>query len=165
MNRVALPSDQRVPPAAVESLCSRALLLEQGRPLAIGRTREVLDAYLSLVTTARAQDLALTRNRQGNGKLRFTSLGFYAGDDAGPGDVVRCGQDLEFVVGYSAKQNLKNVSMSIGVYTLSGQVLFVLGNGITGGAWEIVPQEGHMSCLVRRLPLAPGRQSSQRPLT
>lgn len=143
--------------AAVESLCSRALLLEQGKTLAIGRTREVLDAYLGLVATAGAQDLALRKDRQGDGKLRFTSLGFHAGDDVGPGDVVRCGEDLEFVVGYRATQNLRNVSMSIVVYTLSGQVLFVLGNEMTGTAWETAPPEGYMSCQVRRLPLTPGQ--------
>lgn len=143
--------------AAVESLCTRALLLEHGKCVAIGRTRDVLDAYLSLVVTAGAQDLALRKDRQGNGKLRLTSLGLRTGDDAEPGDVVRCGEDLEFVVGYRATQSLKNVSMAIGVYTLSGQVLFVLGSEMTGSAWENVPREGHVSCLVRRLPLAPGQ--------
>lgn len=143
--------------AAVESLCSRALLLEYGESIAIGRTRDVLDAYLALVATAGGQDLALRRDRQGNGKLRFTSLGFHAGDDAAPGDVVRCGEDLEFVLGYGATQNLKDVSISIGVYTLSGQVLFVLGNEMAGSAWKTAPREGYASCLVRRLSLSPGQ--------
>ncbi len=143
--------------AAVESLCSRGLLLEGGRPLAMGRTTDVLDAYFALVGTGGVQDLALREDRQGNGKLRFTSLGFRAGHNAGTGDVVQCGADLELVVGYRAAPNLKNVSMSIGVNALSGQVLFVLGNEMTGTAWETAPQAGCMSCQVRRLPLAPGQ--------
>jgi len=143
--------------AAVESLCSRALLLEHGESIAIGETREVLDAYLSLVTATGAQDLALRKDRQGNGKLRFMSLGVHAGDDNGPGDVVRCGEDLAFAVGYRATQNLKTVSIAIGVYTTSGQLLFLLENEMAGSAWETAPEKGRVSCLVRRLPLAPGQ--------
>jgi lipopolysaccharide transport system ATP-binding protein len=143
--------------AAVESLCSRAMLLEHGMALASGPTGDVVDTYLSLVASAGAEDLGLRKDRSGSGKLRFTGLGFHAGKDAGPTDVVRCGEDLEFVVDYRAAQNLKNVSMSIVVYTLSGQVLFCLGNEMAGNAWETAPQQGRMSCLVRRLPLAPGQ--------
>jgi lipopolysaccharide transport system ATP-binding protein len=143
--------------AAVENLCSRALLLEHGKCIAIGRTQDVLDAYLSLITATGGEDLALREDRQGNGKLRFTTLEFRAGGGARRTDVVRCSDDLEFVVGYKATQNLSNVSMSIVVYTLSGQVLICLGNEMTGSAWATAPREGRMSCLVRRLALAPGQ--------
>jgi lipopolysaccharide transport system ATP-binding protein len=145
--------------AAVENMCSRALLLDRGKAIAAGPTRDVLDEYLSIVTTTGAEDLAQREDRQGNGKLRFNSLGFHTGDDARPSDIVRCNDDLKFVVGYSAKENLTNVSLSIVVYTLTGQVLFCLGNEMTSSAWESVPREGQMFCLVRRLPLAPGQYS------
>jgi len=143
--------------AAIENLCSRALLLEHGKSIASGPTRDVLDDYLALVATTGGEDLALRDDRQGNGKLRFTTLAFRAGEDLRPTDVVRSSEDLEFVVGYEATQDLSNVSMAIVVYTLSGQVLICLGNEMTGSAWTTAPREGHMSCLVRRLPLAPGQ--------
>ncbi|MGD0272572.1 MAG: ABC transporter ATP-binding protein [Gaiellaceae bacterium] len=143
--------------AAVEGLCSHAMLLDHGRSVASGPTRDVIDDYLALVATTGGEDLGLREDRQGNGKLRFTTLAFRAGDDLRPTDVVRSSEDLEFVVGYEATQDLSNVSMSIVVYTLSGQVLICLGNEMTGSAWTTAPREGYMSCLVRRLPLAPGQ--------
>jgi lipopolysaccharide transport system ATP-binding protein len=143
--------------AAVEGLCSHAVLLEGGRSIASGPTRDVLDAYLSIVTTTGAQDLALRKDREGNGKLRFTTLEYRVGDDARAADVVRSSEDVEFVVSYEAARDLSNVSLAIVVYTLSGQVLICLGNEMTGSAWETAPREGRMSCLVRRLPLAPGQ--------
>jgi len=143
--------------AAIESLCSRALLLEHGKSVAIGQTEDVLDSYFSLVATSGGQDLALRDDRQGNGKLRFTSLEFRTGGETGSKDLMQCGQDLEFVVSYRAVGDPKNVSLSIGVYTPSGQVLFVLGNEMAGSTWGTVPPRGNLSCVVRRIPLAPGQ--------
>ena len=142
--------------ASIQSLCTRVLLLERGEVFTEGATREVLDAYLDLVSTSSVQDLALRDDRQGNGTLRCTSVEFRAGPDSSPTSHVLSGDDLEIAVKYTCTEDLHNVSMSIGVYAASGEPICLLKNDLSGSEWETLPRQGTMRCRVGRLPIGPG---------
>jgi lipopolysaccharide transport system ATP-binding protein len=143
--------------AMIQGLCSTAVLLERGSVHATGVTRDVLDTYLSLVSTNAAQDLASRDDRQGNGTLRCTSIEFRGGPELNAMSHVRCGDDLEIAVGYACTVDLHNVSLSIGLYSSSGEPLCLLKNDLSGDEWETLPRQGTISCRVARLPLGPGQ--------
>jgi len=143
--------------AVIESLCSRAMLLEQGRLLHIGETAAVVEEYLSLVSTVASQDLAQRTDRQGNGRLRFTRVGFRPDDSGQLSDMAQCGRDLEFVADFTSDGDLTNVNASVAVYAPSGQCLIVLDSDMAWMMLDPVPKQGRFSCRIRRLPLAPGQ--------
>src|SRR2546430_2029718 len=62
--------------AAVESLCSTAYLLENGKLVASGTTKTVVDAYLSSIPALCKTPLEHRTDREGDGRLRFTSIEF-----------------------------------------------------------------------------------------
>jgi lipopolysaccharide transport system ATP-binding protein len=142
--------------AAIESLCTRAVFLKSGRMLTAGKTADVVREYLASVSEVVSQNLAERTDRQGNGRLRFTSLGFRSGESGHYVDTAQCGQDLEFVVGFSGDKPLANATVSIVVYALSGQCLIDLESDMAGFRLGPIPKQGYISCRIKRLPLAPG---------
>ena len=143
--------------AAIESLCSRAMLLEKGRLHHIGETAEVVEEYLSLVSTVASRDLADRSDRQGDGRLRFERIGFRSNDGEQYSDMAQCGRDLEFRADFTSDGDLRNVNASMAVYAPSGQCLIVLDSDMAGFKIDPVPTQGSLSCRIPRLPLAPGQ--------
>jgi lipopolysaccharide transport system ATP-binding protein len=145
--------------AAVEGLCNSAYLLDQGRLVTSGETHQVVEAYLSALSISSSQPLGQREDRQGNGRLRLTDITFRSANGA-VSQVVQCGQDMEFVLAYEGDRGpLRNVSLSIGVYTMGGQCMLILNNEMVGVDFEILPSSGLVSCLVERFPLSPGQYS------
>ncbi|MGA9762559.1 MAG: ABC transporter ATP-binding protein [Gaiellaceae bacterium] len=143
--------------ASIESLCTRAMFLEHGRLVTIGETGEVIERYLSIASTAASQSLAERSDRQGDGRLRFTSLGLRSGRRGQYSDVAQCGQDLEFTANFTRNADLRNVTASFVVYTASGQCLIVLESDMSGFTLDPLPKQGSISCRIKQLPLAPGQ--------
>jgi lipopolysaccharide transport system ATP-binding protein len=143
--------------ASIESLCTRAMFLERGRLAAIGPTTEIIEKYLSIASTAASQSLAERTDRQGDGRLRFTSVGLRSGERGHYSDVAQCGQDLEFIANFTRNSDLRNVTASMVVYTASGQCLIVLENDMSGFSLDPLPKQGSISCRIKQLPLAPGQ--------
>jgi homopolymeric O-antigen transport system ATP-binding protein len=145
--------------AAVESLCSTAYLLENGKLVASGATKTVIDAYLSSIPTLCNTSLEHRTDRQGDGRLRFTSIEFRSDEDV-PTAVAQTGQTLLISVAYtSTSDTVKNVGMSIDIFTQNGQCMLMLNNEMVGADFESVPGVGRFSCRVERFPLSPGQYS------
>lgn len=141
--------------AAVEGICRNAFLLDKGRLVRAGSAREVVDAYLASIPASAGAPLDQRRDRQGNGKIRFTAVSFQSGGIVS--DAVQCGNDVQIVLAYRGGAGpLPNANVSIGIYTLGGQCMLVLNNEMAGAGFETVPPEGQISCRVRHFPLAPG---------
>ena len=145
--------------AAIESLCTLAYRLDGGRLVQSGKTREVVDGYLSSMPTVDNASIRLRKDRQGTGKLRFTDMDV-AGADGSPASVIRCGHDVEFSVGYTSDgADLKNVNMAIDIFALSGQCMLSLNNEMVGVEFGAAPSSGRLCCRIECFPLAPGQYS------
>lgn len=74
-----------------------------------------------------------------------------------PGDVAQCGQDVEFSAGYTGENGgLRNVAMSIEIFTRSGQCMLMLNSETAGRDFRWISRVGRFACRVRRFRLAPG---------
>jgi lipopolysaccharide transport system ATP-binding protein len=99
--------------AAVESLCSKCLLLEQGRIAGFGPTAEITRQY-----TAGQQMRALA------GRMSAPELDLavtFAGGPAGADATFAAGEPAEFVLTVEPKRRLANADFTVVVYTLLGQ--------------------------------------------
>src|SRR5882724_7734841 len=143
--------------AAVESLCSTAYLLENGRLVASGTTKTVVDGYLYSIPALCNTSLEHRTDREGNGRLRFTDIEFRSDEDV-PTEVVQTGKTLLISVAYaSTNETVKNVEMSIDIFAPNGQCMLILNNAMVGADFESVPGVGRFYCRVERFPLSPGQ--------
>lgn len=143
--------------AAVENLCTKAYLLQDGQLATSGPTSEVIDTYLeSLQLNTFTGTLAQRTDRQGSGRLRLTNVRYRS---AGVDNVesVQSGRDVDIIVDYEAEEPLRDVQLSIGVRTINEQTLIVLNNQMAGQSFDRIAQCGSFVCSLDKFPLAPGR--------
>jgi lipopolysaccharide transport system ATP-binding protein len=144
--------------AAIRNLCSRCILLESGRISIAGHTDRVIEAYLCNNERHDTEDLALRKDRKGNGIVRFKSVSFRRLDGI-PTSTFLSGENCEISLEYNRQQELPDsarILVGIGVYGTYGDCLFLCSNELTNeisGAW---PVTGDVTCRIPRLPLAAG---------
>jgi homopolymeric O-antigen transport system ATP-binding protein len=142
--------------AAIESLCRVAYMFEHGKIVKYGETAEVIEAYVSSGAMLSRTPLSRRADRRGTGRVRFTH--FELRSDNNPIDAIQSGKDVEFVVEYTTDGGaLKNVEVSIDLFTQAGQCMLIMNNRMVGSDFECVPEAGRISCKVKSFPLAPGR--------
>jgi lipopolysaccharide transport system ATP-binding protein len=68
---------------ALESLCSKSILLQQGQVMAIGKSPEIISLYLNKLRVGSADNSGVihTGGRSGSGKIKYISARFEGGED------------------------------------------------------------------------------------
>jgi len=146
--------------AAIENLCSKAILLNNGCITNIGDTRSVIQTYLktSLPPESSFFNLENLTERKGTGQIRFTY--FYIEDSQGNRlPAIKTGQDVVFVFGFKCVDNvqLRNIDFRFSIYTLTGERLTDIWGSYLNQVFKTVPIEGEARCIVSRFPLASGQ--------
>jgi len=143
--------------AAVESLCTTALLFEHGRLVQRGETKEVVETYLSSIPLLCSKSLLRRTDRKGKGLLKFTDIQFLSGDGA-PIEAIQSGEDLQISVSYISKNSdLNNIYMAIDIFEQTGQCMLSLCNVMVGTEFDSLPPNGRLCCRIERFPLSPGQ--------
>jgi lipopolysaccharide transport system ATP-binding protein len=144
--------------AAVSSLCSRAVLLENGQSVAQGGVNDVIQRYLTRDTAAGRVSLVEREDRQGTGDLLFTSLAFRASDGTLL-DQVPAGADIEVVVGYEMRPDAiaRRAIFKLGLRDLFQRPLATCLSRTSHTEPLALPARGRIVCRIPRLPLVPGR--------
>jgi len=145
--------------AAVQSLCSRCLVLEAGEMSFDGAAEPAVQRYLrGDRTRAVVQSLASADGRQGTGGVRFTS--FWVEDEAGyPTSSVSNGKPCTFVMAYEAPdppRSAEELACTINVRNVFGVRVFYHHNLLTGQYFHRLAGEGQLRFHVPRLPLSAG---------
>jgi len=150
---------------SVIRLCSRAIWLEDGRALADGPAREVVQAYLDRVNEidrarltrakARSGDGDVT-DRTGSGEIRVTDVEFLNGQGR-PAQVFRTGDPLVVRIHYWADEPVERPVFGLGLYR--DDDLHVTGpNTKTGGLTiPVADGRGSVDYSIAELPLMAGR--------
>jgi lipopolysaccharide transport system ATP-binding protein len=146
--------------AAVRKLCSRGLLLEDGRVKFHGNVDETIQVYLDNVDRTdegKRVTLADRRDRSGSGRIRVVSV--EARSLEGEGSKIKTGSAAEFIVGYRASENcpVTRLHVSISVADSQGANLFVCTTGMYYCDFRNVAPSGQVVCRIKYLPLIPGR--------
>jgi lipopolysaccharide transport system ATP-binding protein len=103
-------------PAAVKSLCSRAILLGNGQVLADGSPDDVLELYNALIAERETQALAEPAieefdGRSGNGRARVLSVRLET--TQGPVQTLRVGEPASLCIEYQANEFLPDLVAGI----------------------------------------------------
>jgi lipopolysaccharide transport system ATP-binding protein len=145
----------------VQSLCTRAIVLKQGRIGFDGKPQQATTEYLASVDQMQSQPLELRSNRVGGEVFRFVDVEFLHPDTMKPSDILISGQPVVIRIHYVNKtmQILKDVSCSISFFTPGGVYLCGCRARAVGATFDVHPSNGYTECFVPRWPLSAGRYS------
>jgi lipopolysaccharide transport system ATP-binding protein len=146
--------------AAVENLCSRALWIDNGQLRLDGEAKEVIAAYMATNAAAAklSADLAVSRNRRGNGEARFTKLEFL-GTDGEPLKFLSSGDSLILRLHYRSETQISRPDFEVGVFTDLGTLVTKFSTWIDLQIPSLEPGDGYLDLAVPCLTLLPGRYS------
>jgi lipopolysaccharide transport system ATP-binding protein len=138
---------------ALESLAHRCLLLEQGRLLADGAPREVLDTYLRRVESHASRPLD-ERERRGNGAAQLVEVRLLeSGDERLQ---IACGSPLTLELTYDVLRPIRRAAIHVTIYELRGREITLLDSHAMSGRLETFePGRVQILCHLDRLPLQP----------
>lgn len=145
--------------AAVQALCQRALLLEQGALVEQGDPGEVIAAYLRRSRTLASQELSTRSDRNGTGKLRFTGVRF-SDPDGETSDGLQTGRPgtIELHIENRIGEELRGIEINLGISDEVGTRVCLLGTGVSSRESQAVPSSGGICRFeLPKVPLVAGR--------
>jgi lipopolysaccharide transport system ATP-binding protein len=139
----------------VESLCTRAILLQSGRIAADGPSREVVARYLSQAPTTTTA-LSERVDRLGDGRLRFHRIELLSAEGPRTGSALRLRLHYRLAPGAAP---LRNVSFAVNVNHLGGGYILAFFSEETQENFDRIERDGFVDCAVPYLPLCGGSYS------
>ncbi|HET7535897.1 MAG TPA: ABC transporter ATP-binding protein [Candidatus Didemnitutus sp.] len=142
--------------AAIEKLCSRAILLESGRSVADGAVRDTLARYQSTVVESASRDLTNRSDRRGSGQVKFTRIQLLD-EHLVEQDVFLSGQTVRIRLHYKSESPgpLNNCRISVSFHGW-GKVYFIASTELCIDTALSLPAEGFIDCIVEKMPLSLG---------
>lgn len=112
---------------AVEGLCGRCLLMESGQIAYRGSVEEAVSRYRQAsLRQAQGGNLRQRSDRDGNGRVRFTSIRFNQGGE------VLTGEPLTLEIALEATEDIPNLQIAIKFSRNYREVMMTLDNRIQG---------------------------------
>jgi len=142
--------------AAIQNLCTRGIVLQDGAVHFQGNHMEAITHYLSTVEDA-GRSLAERADREGRGGLRIVQVGYRSAEGRSVG-IANAGQDLEIVLSYACDPGVtvSNARVQITVATQFEVPVFSHFNTLSGENFAELAGSGRLVCRIPSLPLPPG---------
>jgi len=142
--------------AAIDSLCSRSLVLKNGALVFDGPAREAIEKHLDPLNPTIADRLFEYEKRDGDGRARFTSLRF---EDSGGNSVqsLQMGEDLFIKLGFRCSEIIQDPRFSVILKDQLGHRLIAARTHISFGKLPQSKSGGIVVCKIPIIPLLPGR--------
>jgi lipopolysaccharide transport system ATP-binding protein len=141
--------------SAIQALCKKTILLDQGKLIAYGETRDVINKYLSRVEKNIA--LSARQDRKGTGKVHFT--GFHLESSGKRVNHLTTGEDAVFCFEFETKSKkpVQNVSFASAIMLENDTSLTLNWSKATGQDFLEIPAKGVVRCkIAQKFPLIPG---------
>ena len=142
----------------VESLCSRCILLQDGRITQDGPTRTVIDDYFSSLQTDDGTSLRDRRDRKGRGRFRFVDT--WVEDEQGNRvQTVSSGRQVKFVIDYEMSSPIdSDLIVGLSIFRLDNMYVTDLNIEETGQKLDLSDHKaGRLECIVPKMPINGGR--------
>jgi lipopolysaccharide transport system ATP-binding protein len=146
--------------AAIQNLCQRVVWLNQGQLIIDNQTQIVINDYLKTATNFSKISLADRKDRQGDGKVRFTSVQFE--NEKGTVHSFYSGQKAKIILFFenNTNQNLKNFNIALGIDNQMGERITHLSTEIRGTNLDNVNYDvNYVTIELDKLPFTAGRYS------
>jgi lipopolysaccharide transport system ATP-binding protein len=142
--------------AAIQSLCSRAVLLNSGRVTCVGPVRDVVKNYFSEGEELNSIPLNQRLDRAGDGSARLVSIRVESAD---AGSVIHSTSRLKVTLDYESDKQLQHPIFLVSVNDPAGSGIFLLNSEGANGLPDILPAHGSITCVTDPINVTPGRCS------
>jgi lipopolysaccharide transport system ATP-binding protein len=142
--------------ALIESLCKRAILLDQGRVSSSGPTTEVIADYLSNAKLCESEELSNLPRKRARSTAWFSSVQILNRDGESARDF-RAGDELTVKLGIEASQPILQPWIGIRLRTPSDQLICHIANREAGYQLSALSGSNKIQCQLTGLNLLPGR--------
>jgi lipopolysaccharide transport system ATP-binding protein len=146
--------------AAIQNLCQRVVWLNQGQLIIDNQTQIVINDYLNTATNLSSISLADRKDRQGDGKVKFTCVHFE--NEEGIVHSFYSGQKAKIILFFenNTNQNLKNFNIALGIDNQMGERITHLSTEIRGTNLDNVNYDvNYVTIELDKLPFTAGRYS------
>jgi lipopolysaccharide transport system ATP-binding protein len=141
--------------AAVQALCSRAILLERGKLVQQGRVQDVAQHYLHSVMATVEVPLEARQDRTGDGSVRIVAMKVQSLD---PDRVLRSTSRLKITIQYRSASELKHPRFEVGIYDYTRDTgICLLDSDAAGVLPDVLPAEGEVTCVTEPFNVTAGR--------
>lgn len=147
--------------AAIQSLCSRAILLKEGSIAFDGSAEETIKNYLASIEQLSLQPLDTREDRAGGKEFRFESVQFLDSNSMTPCQVLFSGQPVTIRIGYLNRSGhiIKGTGIGIAFFTMTGTHLCGCRSRAVGVTLDVPLGKGYTDCQIPRWPLHGGHYS------
>lgn len=142
---------------AVKRLCTKSILLREGKLVKMGPTAEVVDYYLRNIFQTSGGTLEHRSDRTGEGRVRFTHLDIQNDDHS---THIHSGDRLSLTLGYRGKSNeqLDDVRVVITIVNEELRPVMRFDSYVSRDTIPtVMPAEGEIRCQTEPLLLMEGR--------
>ncbi len=140
---------------AVQNLCTRTIMLRQGRMVFDGPTDDAVKEYLSYLNLPADWAFGDNPERRGNGAIRFASARIL--DEAGqPYKSLIAGKPAIFVLEYENPNRIRRAVWGMKIYNHNGIPVADFDSRYTGFALEELGEKGSLVCRVPNVPFPVG---------
>ncbi|HEY6103720.1 MAG TPA: ABC transporter ATP-binding protein [bacterium] len=140
--------------AAIQNLCTRAMVLRQGGIVFDGPTDGAIKEYLGFLDLTAPWAFQDNPERRGNGEIRFTGAIVADGEGRATQSLV-AGQAATFSFPYENPRRLKRAAWGIDLFNQNGVLVADLGSQYVGFDADL-SERGVLRCHVPSLPLPLG---------
>jgi len=142
--------------AAIEALCTRGIVLDQGKVVFDGTQTDAIERYASL-RAAGAKSLDIRTDRTGTGQVRVNAIELRDSSHL-PMAAARSGRPLEVVLHFQRRDetSIPALAVELTVSTHLGAPVFFHSSWLEGVDFDTVPEAGQFVCRFPELPLPPG---------
>ncbi|MGG7033618.1 MAG: polysaccharide ABC transporter ATP-binding protein [Flavobacterium sp.] len=139
--------------AAVQNLCSRGILLDQGYVKSEGNIIDVTKDYLSKRTVENIE-LANVEERKGNGLLKFVKAVVECNESSN--DFLETFKDIKITIYYSISNgiDIRQARIDLGINNYMGDRVAWLSSDVVENQLDL--KSGKIEFIVKQIPLAPG---------
>ncbi|MGM8362777.1 ABC transporter ATP-binding protein [Flavobacterium sp. ARAG 55.4] len=139
--------------AAVQNLCTRGILLENGTIKASGNIMDVTNEYLNSHIVEKIE-LHKVPKRKGNGLLKFLHANVESLDPSG--SLLETFKDIKITIYFSVSQemDIKQSRIDLGINNYMGDRIAWLSSNVVQDDFDL--NSGKITFIIKQIPLAPG---------
>ncbi len=140
---------------AIQSLCTRSFLIEQGELAFTGNTHSAVQRYLRTQSNRQSADFDEQTLRSGSGYARYTHVELLD-EELNPTDQIGTGEGFYVDLTFETDRPLTNPSFGVVIRDGMGQKLAIVNTRVTYGEMPDASHGGTVRLHVERLDLLPG---------
>ncbi len=142
---------------ALLQLCPFAIMLNKGRLVNSGPSKNIVDHYLtSIFSKVNSLDLRNVPVRDGNGKLRFVSVRLMR-ENGEYTETPIAGQPIDIVLDFETKGALSKVKFVLTIFNQMGIAVTNCSVYTSGLSFDLPAGKGRIICQIPKLPLPLGQ--------